>query len=255
MPARMKSDGFTLMELLVAMAVGSVILLAAATFLGGTGETYNRVGGNIAAEREARALVSQIADDLGTALYHEDGVFDENGAAGASWASDRIGFLSLQPESAQTDAGRIGDVCAVTYYLDDLDIDGRSLRCLMRGFRESKDVFDALSAGSVSSLFGAQDGVDEPLAFGVLAFEARPKERTDQGEWIDWVKVDGGDGPDALDVRLVIARNDLAMKLTDAGDWDGGGSFARLLGDPGDAGENKDLEVYQTMVRFGNSAE
>lgn len=243
-------QGFTLMELMVAMAVGSLILLAAASFLGGTGDTYNRVGGNVAAEREARAVLSQMADDLATAVYHEDGVFENSGSG---WASDKLGFLSLQTEAAQNKDRMIGDLCAVNYYLDDLEINGTTVRCLMRGFRDSADAFEALGAGSVSSLFTKVENVDEPVAFGVVSFEARPKTRDEGGSWVDWSEAEG-EQPEAVEVRLVVARKDLAAKLGDSGGWDGGGSAAGLLGEAEKADENENLEVYQTLLRFGNDA-
>jgi hypothetical protein len=56
-------------------------------------------------------------------------------------------------------------------------------------------------------------------------------------------------GPQALDVRLVIARRDFAAKLKQPGDWDGGN---KLLGEPAEADRNKSLEVYGALIRFGN---
>src|SRR6478752_2802450 len=106
--------GFSLVELMVSMAIGSVILVLAAFLLGKSGEEYEQVGGHVAGEREARALISRLAADLSSARFHKDGLFVKSSAA---WPVDRIGFLSLQPAHAQTDAGRIGDLCAVHYYI------------------------------------------------------------------------------------------------------------------------------------------
>ena len=58
--------------------------------------------------------------------------------------------------------------------------------------------------------------------------------------------------PAALAVRLVIARRELAAKLTDAAAWNGGGSAAGLLGDAAQAGTNRHLEVYAALIRFGH---
>lgn len=236
--------GFTLIELLCSMAIGSILLLLAATMLRSSGDGYERVGGSVASEREARALITQLASDLSTALYHEDEVIEKSSAA---WPQDRIGILSLQPAQAQTDAGRIGDLCAVNYYLKDLTISGKTVRCLMRGFRESSETFKALEDDKVVTLFSARDNIDEPVAFGVLSFEARPKFRDASGKWVDWDTADSN-GPDALDVRVTIARRDLAARLKQAADWNG----SVLLGRPGEEDHNKNLEVYSTLITFGN---
>jgi prepilin-type N-terminal cleavage/methylation domain-containing protein len=247
-PARPKNRGFSLIELMFSMAIGSVILILAAAMLGSSGDGYERVGGSVASEREARALLTQLAADLSTATYHKDGVI---GKSATAWPVDRLGFLTLQPAQAQAEAGRIGDLCAVNYTVKDLDIGGKKVRCLMRGFRESNDTFKALHAQSVASLFAAQDA-DEPVAFGVISFQARPKSRDAGGKWIDWVKNETA-GPEALEIKLVIARRDLAGKLKQPGDWDGT-SNSKLIGNASEADRNKDLEVYATTLRFGNHA-
>ncbi|MES2921666.1 MAG: prepilin-type N-terminal cleavage/methylation domain-containing protein [Verrucomicrobiota bacterium] len=242
--------GFSLIELMFSMAIGSVILILAATMLGSSGDGYERVGGNVASEREARALITQLAADLATTKFHKDGVIEKSTAA---WPVDKLGILSLQPAQAQSDAGRIGDLCAVNYYISDLTIGGKTVRCLMRGFRESSDTFKALRDDKVGPLFDPQANLDEPVAFGVVSFEARPRSRDAAGKWIDWVKNDIT-GPEALDIKLVLARRDLAGRLKLPADWDGAGSGSTLLGDPSKPDRNKDLEVYGTTLRFGNHA-
>jgi prepilin-type N-terminal cleavage/methylation domain-containing protein len=243
-PPQPQPRGFTLIELMCSMAIGSVILLLAATMLGSSGDGYERIGGSVASESEARALISQLTSDLSTARFHQDGVI---GKSTAAWPLDRIGFLSLQPAQAQTDVGRIGDLCAVNYYLKDLSVGGKTVRCLMRGFRESAATFKAITDDRIPTLFDARDNLDEPVAFGVVSFEARPKSRNASGKWEDWDKASGSI-PGALDVRIVIARRDLAGRLRQPGDWDS----SVLLGEPAESGLNKDLEVYSTLIRFGN---
>lgn len=239
--------GFTLVELLSAMTIGTMILLAAASLLGSSGDGYERVGGSVAAEREARALITQLSADFATARFHKDGIIE---FSAKSWPDDRLGFLGLQPAEAQPEDGLLGDLCAVSYYIKDLPIGGKTVRCLMRGFRDSADTFAALQNGSLASLFTPQEKIDEPVAFGVVSFQARPKSRDAAGTWIDWIKNDNK-GPEAFDVRLVIARRDLAGRLKQAADWDGGGSAGSQLGQASEAGRNPNLEVYETRIRFG----
>jgi len=240
--------GFSLIELMASMTIGSIILLAAVALLGSSGDGYERVGGGVATEREARALITQLASDLSTAIFRKDAVFKKSTTA---WPADRLGFLSLQPAGAQSDSGRIGDLCAVHYYVKDLTINGKSVRCLMRGFRESKDTFKALQDGSVSPLFAQRKDIDEPVAFGIVSFEARPQARDKSGLWTAWLENDET-GPEALDVRLVIVRRGLAARLKLPADWDGAGTAGNMLGKPAEAARNKDLETYGTLIRFGN---
>ena len=157
--------GFSLIELMCSMAIGATILVAAAALLGSSGEGYERVGGGVASEREARALMTQLSSDLATARFHKDGVMEKSGD---SWVKDRIGFLTLQPSQAQSKDEPIADLCPVHYYIDDIKIGGKVVRCLMRGFKGSKPTFDALKGNTVPSLFlksgSGGANVDEPVA-------------------------------------------------------------------------------------------
>ncbi len=247
-PPPPQARGFTLIEIMCSMAVGALILLLAVCLLGNSGERYERIGGGAACEREARAAITQLTSDLSSAYFHKDGIFDKSTAA---WRADRMGFLSLQPAHAQSDAGRIGDLCAVTYYLKDLTLNGGAIRCLMRGFRESQEVFSALSSDRVASLFVARPTQDEPIAFGVVSLQTTPKSRDTSGAWADWVP-NATTRPEAVDVRLVVARRQLAAKLKTPDEWNGVGASARLLGQPSELDHNKNLETYSTLIRFGN---
>jgi prepilin-type N-terminal cleavage/methylation domain-containing protein len=240
--------GFTLIELLCSMAVGSLILLAAAFLLRSSGDGYERIGGSVATEREARALISQLTADLATAHFHPDSVIENTGTA---WPMARLGFLSLQPAQAQSPEKRVGDLCAVHYYLKDLQIGGKTVRCLMRGFRDSSETFEALEKEDLRSLFQPDDDLDEPVAFGVAGFSAQPVTRDESGRWRAWASGSTKD-PEAFDVRLVIARRDLAGRLRTAADWDGAGAAGKQLGNFADAHRNRNLESYGAKIRFGN---
>ncbi len=246
-PARHRG-GFTLLELLVTMAIGSVLLLVAAAMLGRAGDSYSQGSGSVGAEREARAVLTQMRDDFGKAVWHRDTVFE---AGGEGWRRARTGFLALQPEDAQSAEGRSGDLCAVHYYVKDIEVGSSTVRCLMRGFRESGEVFPALKAGSLTPLFAEKD-TDEPVAFGVLSFEATPLVRDDTGQLVPWQQLPADDpfnvAPHFLRIRLVVARRELIGKLSTTRDWD----TSPLRGDPLKAADNRNLEVYEVLQRFGN---
>lgn len=248
--SRKKRDGFTLIELMCSMAIGSIILLLAASMLGATGDSYERIGGSVASDREARALISQLTSDLSTAHFHKDGFIEKSTTL---WPADRMGFLSLQPARAQSEAGHIGDLCAVSYYIKDLTINGKTVRCLMRGFRESAETFKALENHKVASLFPERPDIDEIVAFGVVSLQAVPKSRDASGKWTEWAK-NTATGPEAIDVRVVLARRGVIGKLQKTTDWNGDGTSAKLLGSPAEVARNPNLEVYSTLIRFGNHA-
>ncbi len=243
-----RSRGFSLIELLFSMIIGSMILILAATMLSSSGDGYERIGGTVSVEREARMLITQLAADFASGSFNKEELITKSAA---TWPVDSLGFLSLQPAQAQSDAGRIGDLCAVNYYIKDLTLSGKTVRCLMRGFRESTDTFKAVKDDKVPSLFTAAAALDEPVAFGVLSFEARPKSRDASGNWTDWVK-NNTIGPEVFEVKLILVRRSLVGKLTQSADWDGAGSSGNFLGQPSKADTNKNLQIYKATLRFGN---
>ena len=242
------SHGFTLVEMMVSMGIGTIVLLLAVTSLRSTGDGYNQNTNSMAAEREARAVLTIAAEDLSKAVRGREMVF---GGSDTAWRKDQLGFLCLQPADAQSAGDRVGDLCAVVYYLKDLKMGRDPVRCLMRGFRDSKETFDALRAGTVALLYEPAE-VDEPVAFGVLAFEVDPLLRETGGEWGAWTRAADPewDGPDAVRLRVVVARRELMGKLRDAGDWDS----SPLLGNPGDAEDSPDLEVYEVVNAFSHES-
>lgn len=239
-------SGFTLVEMMVTMAIGSIILFVAATILSRAGDGYDRGSGNVAAEREARAVLTQLAGDLAKAEWHKDTILEDEGSG---WKQAKLGFLSLQADDAQSEKKWNGDLCAIHYYIKDVDVAGTTVRCLMRGFRDSGEVFPALrGSGSFDSLFQEED-TDEPVAFGVVSFSAEPLKRDGTGRWEDW-DGDTSAAPDALRIKLTVARRELLGKLTSSPDW----SSHPLLGNPEEASHNRNLETYEAIQRFGNDA-
>lgn len=240
--------GFTLLELMVSMGLGALVLLLAVGALRAVGDGYGRGTDGVAAERESRAVLTQVAEDLSKAVGGREMVFE---AAGDGWRRDRLGFFCLQPADAQRDEELVADLCAVIYYLDDLEIGGDTVRCLMRGFRGSRDTFEALRGGDEAGLFEPQPA-DEPVAFGVVSFEADPLLRSEAGGWSAWRAAEDPEraGPDAVRLRLVVARRELVAKLRDTGAWDAD----PLLGDPEKVGESDQLEAYEMLQSFSHAS-
>jgi prepilin-type N-terminal cleavage/methylation domain-containing protein len=243
--------GFSLVELSCSMGVGSIVLLLAASMLGSSGDGYQKISSNIANAREARAIIGQLNSDLATAKFHPSQIIE---TPPSSRPSHRLGFLSLQAPQSQSEQGRIGDLCAVNYYLADLQLGDQTVRCLMRGMRESADTYAALKTQSTVSLFEKQPERDEPIGFGVVSFEVKPKMRDAAGQWIDWSSntTNTSTAPEALALRLVIASQSLCAKLKSSDDWAGTGANSKFLGNPEDAATHPNLEIHEIFIRFGN---
>lgn len=244
---RTRTYGFTLVELMFSLAVGAVVLLAAAAFLGSSADGYAKVGGNVSTERENRMIMSEISSELSSAVFHEDMRLERTGV---TWPTAHLGFLTLRPVDAQSANNQIGDLCAVHYYLKDLTIGGRVVRCVMRGFRDSKQTFDALRNDTMGALFAPDDVMDEPIALRVVSFDANPLVMDASGNWVD-APQPLVDAPEAVRIRLVIVRPSLSGRLVAAADWDGTTAMAeREMGNPSEARRNAHLQVFESVLPF-----
>lgn len=242
-----RTQGFTLVELMFSLSVGAIILLAAAAFLGSSADGYARVGGSVSTERESRMILAEISSELSSAVFHADMLWEREGGA---WPVTHFGFLTLRPADAQSTENQVGDLCAVHYYVKDLMIGGRSVRCVMRGYRDSKQTFDALRTDVMASLFLPDEVADEPIALRVVSFEANPLVMDATGEWVDAPQPLTA-APEAVRLRMVIVRPSLAGRLSSAADWAGESAMAsRDLGDPSGAGRNKHLQVFESVLPF-----
>lgn len=242
-----KDSGFTLIELLVCMAIAAMILLACVSVLGGTAESYEQIGGRLRMDREAREVMRQLMEDLSSVIDVPGGLHEESADA---WPADRIGFYTLQPESLQAAEGFIGDLCAVKYQVRDIDVGGQMTRCLMRTAHDSVETFKALQEGRESGLWPESSPRDEPLAFGVLAFQVRRMRRDTAGVWQAW-KAGDPKRPDALELCLVIANRRLCGRLAKGGDW----ADTRILGEYAAADRHPDMKVYRSILTIGGHAD
>ncbi len=231
------------------MAIGSIVLLLAAGMLGTSGESYSRVGNNVASEREGRAVFTTLQQDLSAAVFQKDLLIQSVNPE--AWTKTRLGFLTSLPEASQDSADFVGDLCAVSYYIADISHNGKVVRCLMRGFRNSRQTFSALRSDSSvqDQLFAPQGALDEPIAFGVVSFKVIPRVRTNTGALTDW-QPNPTTPPDLLEITLTVASRSLMSRLNSTNDW----NSSPFLGQSSKISENKDLETFKAIIRFGNSA-
>ncbi len=212
----MKRDrsGFTILELLAAIAVASALVLLCAVIMRTGMNQHQGLSSELALEREVNLLVEQLTHDLTVShprSWHQSQSSD-------SWES---GWYVLQPRSAQSGNSAVGDLCAVTYALSDSRLKlgpGDVFPCVVRVQRDSREVFTAI-ANRQEELLWSIEGEGEPLAQGVLVFELQPVCIDESGLWKPWqpeLRV----MPQAVELQLVVASAELQARLRTQEDWD-----------------------------------
>ncbi|MFT4176885.1 MAG: prepilin-type N-terminal cleavage/methylation domain-containing protein [Luteolibacter sp.] len=240
-----KSRGFTLVELMAAMAVSAVVLLGAAMLLSETLDHHERTSNRVSVHENARIGWNQLRADLEASVSHREAVFE---CPDTDWPRARLGMFRLLTDEMQQEEQRVADLGAVHYYLEDLTLQGKTVRCLMRGVRGSVDTFSALKEGETAELFVKRPVFDEPVMIGVMSFWVEPK-RWLSG-WVGWTR-ENESLPEALEVRVVAVSPRLAARLGNPADWNGEGRFLKMLGRPEDAASNPDFEVFSAIFPLG----
>lgn len=193
-----RSDpGYTLIELLFAMGIASVLILSCAALMRLTGEDHTRVTADVGKERDARRILDQLHLDLMAA--HQRGWHAEPdvGDVHAAW------FL-LRPLASQSAADAVGDLCAVSYALRQQDGgQGAGHYHLIRTQHDSAVVQRAIESGQESALWEL-GGNGDPLSEEVIEFELWPVMQRGADDWQPW-HPELRAMPEAVEVRLVLA--------------------------------------------------
>ena len=240
-PDRRARAGFSLVELMVSVALAATLLVLAVAALGWLGDGYGRSAGGAKAGREARAALDQWSRDVSHGVTEERWWWDPGSQL---WRRDEMGMLVLAPEDAQEESEWVGDVVAVSYRVSDVMLGARVVRCLVRGQRDSAGVFAGMrDGGDFGDLFESGPA-DEVVAFGVVGFQVEPMVWEAAGLRAA-ATVEERERPDALRMELIVVRPELAEAFATAEDWDG----AARLGAPHEAEASKHLEVYE-CTRF-----
>ena len=141
-----KPSGFTLLEVLVAVAVLGMLLVLLLNILQSATGLWRGVENRAEAYREARAAMQVIARDLGNVVP----VTNANYFPTNLFSGSHIAFLARMPRSSQN-SDSLGDLCTVGYLLaygnksPVAGDNGRQSYNLYRYFIESTETFANLS--------------------------------------------------------------------------------------------------------------
>jgi prepilin-type N-terminal cleavage/methylation domain-containing protein len=146
---------FTLLELLVSMAVMAIVLAVMFVALSTSMSLWRNTDSKIASDREARAVEFLLARDLGNAVVPAQTNFWPRVSVVGS--STYLRFLATVPGAAQsTSAAEVGDVCYVEYaVVPSTNGPGREVRRLLW---PSKQTYDSvIQAGALPTSAQAPD--------------------------------------------------------------------------------------------------
>ena len=224
-----KSFAFSLLELLVAIAVLCILLVILLNIVQGASNLWRTSENKVEAYREGRAALQVISSDLRHALASTNTNFFRRNISSYP-NSTNVAFLATLPLSSQ-ETNSLSDVCTVGYFLayDNKSpvsgITGRQSYNLYRYFVESNETFAKLSDSS-----GPADVLDfdpsrqpEILARNVVGFKATYFITNGPGSFTTWTQSAATPMPDIVEIQLTAVNNERTMRFGArgaSGEWD-----------------------------------
>ena len=224
-----KSSAFSLLELLVAIAVLCILLVILLDIVQGATNLWRTSENKVEAYREGRAALQVISSDLRHALASTNTNFFRRDISSYP-NSTNVAFLATLPLSSQ-ETNSLSDICTVGYFLayDNKSpvsgITGRQSYNLYRYFVESNETFAKLSDSS-----GPADVLDfdpsrqpEILARNVVGFNATYFITNGPGSFTTWTQSAATPMPDIVEIQLTAVNNERTMRFGArgaSGEWD-----------------------------------
>ena len=221
----MKKTAFSLVELLVAMAVLTTLLVMLVGVVDSATKLWRMNENRVETLREARVAMHLLSGELRTILASTNPNYfflDTNSS------NSKLGFLTLLSFNAQETNSK-SDLCAVGYFLakgkvSDLDASASTTWNLYRYFLESNETFKRLSNNPANPGFWPSSEMTpsgnhvEILARNVRAFRVRAFQEG-SGNWSAWTPSTNQPLPQLLEVEMEVMNTEATKRLS--GELDG----------------------------------
>lgn len=220
--------GFTLVELLVAMSITSVITIALLSLVGNTTDSYTRTHRAVNSLSQARSFIHFFEAEIGSRLPGSYFLLRTSDTFSGPETSDKLAFIRVlspeiqdafenPPNPADSDPGDLG---SVAYYADFLPgVGNSSIPALFRKELGPTDTQAILEAGSNASLPDLDPESDEPLVLNLLEFGTQPKiHNPTTGALEDW-DPESTDDPVALEVTIRFVDDSTAQRFKTESEW------------------------------------
>lgn len=241
------SKGMTLLELLVAVAVSTILILALASILGSTSGVFAETERAVESLRDGRAALGIIRSDMAGRIGPHRGLPTHHQRQENS-LSTQWGFFTAQSPKAQEKSRNPGDVCYVLYYTAvTADGNDRVSRKLYRRFLSSLDTIPLLQQEPFRAP-AVDPAVDDAVAFNVLDFRCEFRRRDEKGGWVEAKTTEDIQMAGEMTVVLRVVSNEAAVNMSTEADWSPGG--AETKGVDFDAEEDDDASTSSFRARF-----
>ena len=223
------SSAFSILELLVAVSVLSILLVVLLNIVQGATSLWRGSENKVEAYREARAALQVMSSDLKNILPTTNTDFFRTNLT--SYPSPtNLTFLAALPISSQDTTSSKSDICAVGYFVayDNKSPvagnNGRQSYNLYRYFVESNETFAKLTNNPTTALTASFDTSHcEILARNVVGFNATYSITNGSGGFDSWTQNATYPMPQVVEIKVTAVNNERTMRFGARGassEWD-----------------------------------
>ena len=251
-----KSPAFSLLELLVAVSVLSILLVILLNIVQGATNLWRTSENKVEAYREARAALQVMSSDLKNILPSTNLAFFRTNISGYPSATN-LAFLATLPLSSQNPSSSLSDVCTVGYFLaynnksPVAGATGRQSYNLYRYFVESNETFEKLTgaSGPTGVLDLDSDFPPEILARNVVSFNATYSVTNSSGNFTTWTTQNATyPMPNLVEITITAVNNERTMRFgarNAQSDWN---DFSQPDNDIDLADYRKNTKTFTTRI-------
>lgn len=225
-----------MLELLIAMAITSILMLALFSLVGQSTDSYTRTQRAVNTLSQARAFIQFFGREIstrlpGTPLIHEKG----NG--GGVESSEKIAFIRAVSNDEQQ-AATPGDLNLVSYRVAfSQDSPGFESPKLFRAARNPVETQIILETPGIPAFPADDPARDEPIVANVIGFTAKPRFRSG-AQLQDWTETSPAP-PSVIELTVRFIDNSSAQRFRTRAEWD------RLADSPRD----QEIQLIRTFTR------
>lgn len=225
-----------MVELLIAMAITSVIMLALFSLVGQSTDSYTRTQRAVNTVSQARAFIQFFGRELSTRLPGTP-MIHEKGSGGGVEASGKIAFVRAV-SSVEQQVASPGDLNLISYRVAfTQDTPGMESPKLFRAARNPEETQTFLETSGTPAFPADDPALDEPIVANIIGFTAQPRFHSGT-DFEDWTET-SPQPPSVIELSIRFLDDSSAQRFRTRADWD------RLANSPRDS----EIQLIRTFTR------
>lgn len=205
--------GFSLIELLVAMTITTLIVVTLIGLVGQSSAVYRDSRAAVASLSDARSMLQFLEAEIRSRLPRT-ALLTQTTAGGP----DMMGYIRAGSYDEQL-LSPLGDLSTAVYYVAFTnDAPNVVSPKLFRHHLDARKTQELLESPPPWAMPTVDPASDEPLLHNVIRFEAKPKQAGPAGSYIPWTPAGPG-SPTAVEIVVEITDDAAAARFTSESAW------------------------------------